>query len=105
MHPSDLRATSITFSHRSVGRAQLAAVACAALLATACATQPAPVVTTIPLPADHPRLTVETSPGAAPVEAGAALEPPAPRALVVATADHLVGTRYRYGGTTPKRGF
>ena len=105
MHPSTRRATSITFVHRPTGMARLAAIACAALLAAACATQPAPVVTTAPvaIPESGPRLTVGTDPGAPP--SAVATPVPTPRALVVATADQLVGTRYRYGGNSPKRGF
>ena len=106
MRPSTLRATSITSMHRPRRMAALAATLSAALLAAACAAPPATVVTTIPLPADRPRLTVETGPGAPPVGAGAPADsPPTPRALVVATADELVGTRYRYGGSSPKSGF
>jgi cell wall-associated NlpC family hydrolase len=46
---------------------------------------------------------VGTEPGAPP--SSAATLAPTPRALVVATADELVGTRYRYGGSSPKSGF
>lgn len=102
--PSTLRATSITpipFVRRLT--APLGAAICAALLATACAAPPAAVVTTVPLPEGGPRLTVGTDPGAPP--ASVAAPEPTPRALLVATADDLVGTRYRYGGTSPKTGF
>ena len=103
MRPSTLRATSITSMRRPRPIAPLAGATCAALLAVACAAPPAAVVTTVPLPESRPRLTVETDPGAPP----SAVVTPAPtaRALVVATADDLVGTRYRYGGSSPKSGF
>ena len=103
MHPSALRATSITSLHRPRRAAPLAATICAALLAAACAPPPSAVVTTMALPESGPRLTVGTDPGAPP--SAVAPPAPAPRALVVATADELVGTRYRYGGSSPKRGF
>lgn len=102
--PSTLRATSITptpFARRLT--APLGAAVCAALLATACASPPAAVVTTVPLPDGGHRLTVGTDPGAPPSSVAALA--PTPRALVVATADDLVGTRYRYGGTSPTTGF
>lgn len=102
--PSTLRATSntpIPFARRLT--APLGAAICAALLASACATQPAAVVTTAPLPDGGPRLTVGADPGTPP--SSIAAPEPAPRALVVAAADELVGTRYRYGGTSPKTGF
>lgn len=102
--PSTLRATSITptpFARRLA--APLGAAVCAALLATACASPPASVVTTVPLPEGGHRLTVGTDPGAPPSSVAALA--PTPRALVVATADDLVGTRYRYGGTSPTTGF
>lgn len=103
MRPSTLRATSITSLHRARRMAPLAALACAALLAAACAPPPSAVVATTPLPDDRPRLTVGTDPGAPP---SAVVAPaPAPRALVIATADELVGTHYRYGGSSPKSGF
>ena len=102
MHPSTLRATSITSMHRPGRMAPLAATLCAALLAAACAPPPA-VVAPVPLPESGPRLTVGTEPGTPPTSV-VPLEP-TPRALVVATADELVGTRYRYGGNSPKRGF
>ena len=105
--PSTLRATSITpilSARRLAG--PLGAAICAVLLA-ACATQPAAVVTTVPLPEAGrqagPRLTVETAPGSPP--SSVASPAPTPRALVVATADELVGTRYHYGGNSPKSGF
>ena len=103
MHPSTLRATSITSMHRARRMSLLAALASAALLAAACAPPPAAVVATAPLPDDGPRLTVGTAPGAP--SSVIAAPAPAPRALVVATADALVGTRYRYGGSSPKSGF
>jgi cell wall-associated NlpC family hydrolase len=83
--------------------APIAATLCGALLAAACAKPPAAIVTTVPLPESGPRLTVGTDPGAPP--ASVATPPSTPRALVVATADDLVGTRYRYGGSSPKSGF
>ena len=103
MRPSTLRATSITSMHRPRRMAPLAATICAALLAAACAAPPAAIVTTVPLPEGRPRLTVGTEPGAPP----SSVTTPAstPRALVVATADELVGTPYRYGGDSPKSGF
>ncbi|MFL5563183.1 MAG: C40 family peptidase [Gemmatimonadaceae bacterium] len=106
--PSTLRATSITPVHLARRlTVPLGAAICAALLATACATQPAAVVTTAPLPASGPRLTVGTDPGAPPSTTATPerTPEPTPRALVVATADELVGTRYRYGGNSPKTGF
>lgn len=103
MHPSALRATSITSMHCPRRVASLAAMLGAALLAAACATAPSTVVTTAPLPEGRPRLTVGTDPGASP--SAIAAPPPAPRALVMATADGLVGTRYRFGGSSPKSGF
>ena len=102
--PSTLRATSITPIHLARRlTAPLGAAICAALIATACATQPAAVVTTVPLPESGPRLTVGIDPGVPP--SSTATPEPTPRALVVATADELVGTRYRYGGNSPKSGF
>jgi cell wall-associated NlpC family hydrolase len=103
MRPSTLRATSITSMRAACRVAPLAATLCAALLAAACAAPPAAIVTTVPLPEGGPRLTVGTDPGAPP---NSVVTPePTPRALVVATADELVGTRYRYGGNSPKSGF
>ena len=104
MRPSTLRATSITSMRRARSKsAPIRAALGAALLAAACAAPPAAVVTTFPLPASGPRLTVGIDP-AAPPSSVAAPEPTA-RALVVATADDLVGTRYRYGGSSPTSGF
>lgn len=107
MRPSTLRATSITSMHRPRRMAPLAAILCATLLAAACAARPAATVTTVPLPENGPRLTVGTDPVAPPssVATPAPTPAPTPRALIVATADELVGTRYRYGGNSPKSGF
>jgi len=110
MRSSTLRAASVTpasgIRHGTCRRgAPLATMACIALL-TACAARPAAVVVAAPAPADSPRLTVApgTSAPAASAPASAAVAA-TPRALVLATADELVGTRYRYGGTTPTHGF
>lgn len=102
--PSTLRATSITAIHLARRLAgPLGAAVCTALLTTGCATRPAAVVTTVPIPVSGPRLTVGVDPGAPPSPMATA--EPTPRALVVATADELVGTRYRFGGSSPKSGF
>lgn len=103
MHPSTLRATSITSVRRPSPLSPRAAALCGVLLAAACTAPPAAIVTTVPLPETGPRLTVGTDPGAPPSSVTAPA--PTPRALVVATADELVGTRYRYGGSSPKSGF
>lgn len=77
-----------------------------ALLSAACAAPPASVVATAPAPAGAPRLTVAPATPGANAPAPAVVTPaPTPRALVLATADELVGTRYRYGGTSPEDGF
>ena len=106
MRPSTLRATSITATPRACRLVPVAATFCAALLAAACAATPSAVVSTGPTPESGPRLTVRTEPGAPPAATAPAITAaPAPRALVVSTADELVGTRYRYGGSSPKSGF
>lgn len=88
----------------------LATVACSALLAAACASRPSSSISTAPAPAGSPRLTVRgdstLTPGQVAIGAVAApVAEPTPRALVLSAADEVVGTRYRYGGTSPKRGF
>ena len=104
MQPSTPRATSHTSTGCPRRFALLAPILGAVLLAAACAAPPATIATTTaPLPESGPRLTVETDPGAPP--SSVATPEPTPRALVVAAADELVGTRYRYGGSSPKSGF
>lgn len=58
-----------------------------------------PIAAPVPLPADSARLTAAPA-GAAPAKASHS-----PRELVLLSADELLGTRYRYGGSTPERGF
>ena len=107
MRSSTLRASYVT-SASSARRhgTTLATMACIVLL-TACATRPSSVVAPAPAPAparaDAARLTV--APGTSAPAPAAAAPAPTPQALLLATADELVGTRYRYGGTSPKSGF
>ena len=91
--------------------------AIAALLVTGCATAqrsdppaarpPAPATSTAPAaawtppPARASGLTARLA-GDTAVAPGSV---PATSALVLSTADELVGTRYRYGGSTPEGGF
>jgi cell wall-associated NlpC family hydrolase len=107
MLASTLRAAYVTIATAARRAAiPLGTAACSALLAAACAARPAATIATAPPPAASPRLTVRRDSAIAPVTAIAASIPePTPRALLLSTADELVGTRYRYGGSSPKRGF
>ena len=86
--------------------------AVSALLIIGCAGRQQPEMTVAPSSAGSGRLTVEPvwrSPAGAPVAASAAAvampAAPSPRERVLASADGVVGTRYRYGGSTPEHGF
>lgn len=88
----------------SIGR-----MAVTAFLVAGCFTAVHPAVAPSPvLPATARTLTTSTSGLTRNTfrdSALASLPAPPTRTLVLATADDLVGTRYRYGGTTPAGGF
>lgn len=79
-------------------------VTIAAVAVSGCVVPPAVVVAPSPTGAPDGRLTVNGAPVAG-TPSAAVVDPPTPERLVVATADDLVGTRYRYGGDSPARGF
>ncbi|HEX2779016.1 MAG TPA: C40 family peptidase [Gemmatimonadaceae bacterium] len=80
-------------------------VTIAAFAASGCVVPPAVVGAPSPVStAADGRLTVN-GPAAPAASSPAVVTPPTPERLVVATADDLVGTPYRYGGDSPARGF
>ena len=77
-------------------------------LAAGCMTAVRPAPSPAPMPSEAVPAIASTSGLTLAMARDAAVAPhPAPttRTLVLSTADDLVGTRYRYGGTTPAGGF